>query len=109
MSDANNSIAEISFETTPAEHATIMKIVDRFESFEKQALGHATNRMSLMMDLTACHANGNPLRLDDLLATDDEFSFVHDVGGIRRHLNRDTGKLEDFFSPRFSKREAEAA
>ena len=54
-----------------------------------------------MMDITATHANGNPLRLFDLAAA-DEFNFAHDVFGIRRHINRETGKLEDFFRPRFS-------
>jgi hypothetical protein len=95
---------EVSFKVSPADHALIMKAVDRFESFIAQTLGHPVDRLSLMMDLTACHANGNPLRLRDLVETEDDFSFVHDVGGIRRHINRDTGKLENCFSPRFSRR-----
>lgn len=53
------------------------------------------------MDVVATHRNGNPLRLADLLAADN-FNFVHDITGINRHLNRSTGKLEDFFRPRFS-------
>lgn len=56
------------------------------------------------MNVSACHASGNPLRLQDLLEADD-FNFAHDVFGIDRHINRDTGKLENFFSPRFSARE----
>lgn len=55
------------------------------------------------MDITAVHANGNQLDLTALLAADDS-NFAHDVFGIRRHLNRDTGELEDFFTPRFSAR-----
>ena len=54
------------------------------------------------MDLAACHCS-NPLRLGDLLAADN-FNLMHDVMGIARHLNRKTGKLENHFSPRFSKR-----
>jgi len=52
------------------------------------------------MDIEACHA-GCPLKLDALLAADD-FNFSHDVMGIRRHLDRETGKLEDHFLPRFA-------
>lgn len=60
------------------------------------------------MDLTAVHANGNPMRLADLLAADD-FNFAHDIVGISRFLDRNTGRLTDCFSPRFSARELAAA
>lgn len=61
------------------------------------------DRMMVEMDLSATHANGNPLDFDKLLAFDD-FSFMHDITGIYRNLNRDTGELENFFSPRCSAR-----
>lgn len=54
-----------------------------------------------MMDLVACSGNGNPMDFDRLL-TADEFDFAHDVFGIRRHIDRETGKLTGCFSPRFS-------
>lgn len=57
------------------------------------------------MDLCACHANGNPLRLADLLAADD-LNFTHDITGIARHMDRETGQLRDLFSPRFSRRDS---
>lgn len=53
-----------------------------------------------LMDLTACHLNGCPLRLNDLLGADN-FNFAHDVFGIRRNINRATGQLEGPFVPRF--------
>lgn len=56
--------------------------------------------MDADMDITATHANGCPLRLDDLLAA-DEFNFGHDVFGIRNCLDRKTGKLMRNFLPRF--------
>lgn len=65
-------------------------------------------QIDLRMDVVACHANGNPLRLNDLLVADD-FNFLHDISGICRHLNRETGALGDGFSPRFSQRQKEAA
>lgn len=51
------------------------------------------------IDLAACHLNGMPLNLDKLLKADD-FNFCHDVFGIRKHINRTTGQLEDCFVPR---------
>ncbi len=33
----------------------------------------------------------------------DPFNFAHDIGGIYRHLDRDTGELKDCFWPRFAK------
>lgn len=66
------------------------------------------SRMDLQMDLAAVHGNGCPLRLDDMLNGRD-FDFWHDIGGIRRHINRETGKLEGFFLPRFANPEHERA
>ncbi len=80
----------------------IGKIADRavsvFALYETRV-----NRMDIVMDITACHFSAQKLRLDDLLAADD-FNFIHDVGGINRHLDRDTFKLTGGFSPRFSAR-----
>jgi len=53
------------------------------------------------MDITACHVNGCRLKLNELLAA-DSINFAHDVFGIYRHLNRETGKLEDCFVPRYA-------
>lgn len=90
----------IKWELTEEESALISDIADRvFQIWP----GYPDDKMTLFMDITACHCNGNPLRLEDLLNADN-FNFSHDIGGIRRHINRETGKLEDFFSPRFSRR-----
>jgi hypothetical protein len=53
------------------------------------------------MDVTATHLNGNPLRLAELLKA-SLANFGHDITGIHRHLDRNTGKLKDYFSPRYS-------
>ena len=53
----------------------------------------------ILMDLNATHLNGCPLDLKRLLDADD-FNFIHDVGGIANHLDRNTGELTDFFWPR---------
>lgn len=55
----------------------------------------------MLLDLSAAHQTIG-LCLDELLAADDG-NFGHDVFGIQRHMNRDTGKLENGFMPRFAK------
>jgi hypothetical protein len=90
-----------SFEVSRLDASVIAQIADR-------ALGLGVPgwaKLDFAMDITACHANGNPLRLQALLDADD-FNFMHDVLGIRRHLDRDTGRLLNHFSPRFSRRDA---
>lgn len=56
---------------------------------------------NIMMDVLAVHTHGRPLLLVDF-ATADDFDFVHDIVGIRRHLDRETGQLDEHFVPRFS-------
>lgn len=78
---------------------------DKINRIAKQAVALAQEHeleyglLECDMDLTACHANGCPLDLAKLEAADD-FNLAHDVFGIRRHINRTTGKLEDCFVPR---------
>lgn len=55
--------------------------------------------LSIRMDLLAVHNNCCPLDFVKLLKGRDE-DFAHDIAGIGRHLNRETGKLEDCFIPR---------
>ena len=82
----------------------IFKIRDRAVDKCKQLDREMSDeeRRELLMDLCAAHAS-NPLRLEELLNADDA-NFTHDVFGIRRHMDRDTGKLGGCFSPRFSVR-----
>lgn len=56
-----------------------------------------------VMDLVACHGSGCPLDLDRLLEASD-FDLAHDVAGITRHIDRETGELRDCFLPRFTRR-----
>lgn len=94
----------ISFSVSTPDAEIIASIVRRAEALAIQH-GGSVDRMSLTMDMMACHANGTPLRLADLLAADD-FNFSHDVFGIRRHIDRDdssptAGQMLDCFLPRF--------
>lgn len=76
----------------------------------KRAVTHAT-RMGIPyplptaeMDLTACHVNGCPLDLPRLMNAKDG-DFGHDILGIRRHIDRITGRLNDNFQPRCAKQQ----
>ena len=59
------------------------------------------DHLEMTMDITAAHKNGCPLDLASLLAA-EPFDFWHDVSGIQRHINRETGALEDCFLPRYA-------
>lgn len=100
----------LKFTRDKAALALIEECARRAAAMDLEANGPANSGGVLhhTMNLSACHASGNPLRLSDLLQADD-FNFAHDIFGIDRHINRATGKLENFFSPRFLAREQEAA
>lgn len=88
----------VNFKTTKEETRLVSQIVKRAVSLsliKKDALG-------LHMDITACHKNGNPLKLEELLNVDD-FNFCHDIVGIMNTIDRNTGKLTNCFVPRLSK------
>ena len=56
-----------------------------------------------LMDVEAAHNIDGPLDLAALLASRDA-DFTHDIGGIHRHLDHDTGGLTGCFQPRCGKR-----
>lgn len=102
---------KVSFSCSPADADAISTIVDRAEAIHTKLRAKLPpeefskvadfDYMSTNMDITAVHANGNPLDLQKLLTFDD-FSFAHDVFGISRHIDRNTGKLMNCFLPRCS-------
>lgn len=71
------------------------------------AMNPDIDQMNVVMDLAAANGvNGNsPIDLDTLLVSSD-FDFSHDVFGIMRHMDRETGKLGGCFLPRCARREA---
>lgn len=64
-------------------------------------LGAEIDLLDMTMDISACHLS-NPLKLQELLDADNS-NFCHDVFGIRKEVNRNTGELMNGFSPRYSK------
>lgn len=96
--------AAAAFTTTRSEDALIAKIAARARAMAIGANAAKSSQLDWLMDITACHSNGCPLRLADLLDADDA-NFGHDVFGIRRFIDRNTGKLGGFFLPRFARHE----
>ena len=86
----------ISFHCTKEELHHITRIADRF-----MQLAPNHDRLTLEMDLCACHANGTPLRLRDL-ENAAILDFMHDICGITNHLDRKTGHLTGLFHPRYA-------
>jgi hypothetical protein len=75
--------------------------VEIAERAVRELTDYPDDERTLVMDLNACHANGCPLDFKGLLEAPLQ-DFSHDICGIRQHINRDTGKLEDFFTPRYA-------
>lgn len=96
-------MANVSFDVPPADRAIIKKISTRAIKLIKglNLVSKLPSRTDIEMDITATHANGVPLRLSDMLGADD-FSFLHDISHISKHLDRETGKLTGHFRPRFA-------
>jgi len=86
----------LNFGATREEYELMAKIASRAE-------GYGLDRTQTLMDLTVAN-NDTPLDLNRLLAFPSS-DFIHDVVGIRNHLNRETGVLEDLFLPRCAKQE----
>lgn len=99
---------DIRMETTPDEHRLVERIVDRFFDIldRLDARDPDDDPLSVEMDLLATHLNGNPLDLQAMLDAERDIDLLHDIRGIERHLDRTTGKITRFFSPRFSKTNA---
>lgn len=87
----------MNWNVSKADFALINSIVDRAIN-ENPDL--TISKVDLHMDIEACHLNGCPLRLADLLKA-DLGNFGHDVFGIQRYIDRRTGKLTNHFLPRF--------
>lgn len=90
----------IKFEATHTETLIILEIVERARAKYIPDI-IKIDPLTLFMDIEACHCNGNPLRLRDLLNAPDS-DFFHDITGIIHYIDRNTGTLTDFFSPRYS-------
>lgn len=94
-------MTEINWKTSKHDFDLISHIADRSAALAGR-IGLDYPVRAILMDLTAVHANGNPLDLHGLLNAEPS-DFGHDILGIRKHINRENGRLENCFVPRYSK------
>jgi hypothetical protein len=80
---------------TDDDRALCLQVGARAEDMKPEAF----DASSVALDFAATHLNGCPIDFVKVLAFDD-FSFLHDVAGIKKNLNRKTGELHRFFLPR---------
>ncbi len=93
----------IKWTATKSEQRTIQSIAERAVAMaEKHGVPYTIQDAT--MDIYACHSSGCRLQLDTLLSADDG-NFAHDVFGIRRHIDRKTGRLQNCFLPRYAEHE----
>lgn len=90
----------IDFKTTLEEAELLNKIAKKAKELYPEELKNIP-LMTLDMDLTATHNMNGKLRLQEML-DEDGYDFAHDIFGIINNMNRETGKLENFFEPRFT-------
>ncbi len=94
------------FETSTEDRDLILKIAKRAHKMASDTAiqvpgAHIPDVMTITLFIAAAHANGCPLKLQELLDADN-FNFAHDVFGICRHLDQETGEIEHFL-PRFAR------
>lgn len=88
----------VSFAVSSIDKYLIGKVMDRVRKIDTD---RKMELLELEMSLTACHANGCPLNLKELIRADD-FTVLHDVLGIDKHIDKSTGELRNCFMPRCS-------
>lgn len=103
FNDEAPEAAAIKFAATYEETLAIIAIVTRAAE-----LGLPWIDSQTAMDLDACHSNGCPMDFDALLRA-PEMDFTHDLAGIAKYLNRETGRLENCFWPRYALSDARKA
>lgn len=92
--------AEFNFNASPQDWALINSIVARGIEMGSRH-GVKVDYMTAAMDLMTLHCNGMPLKLLQLLMS-DESDFARDFTGIGIHIDRATGRLKNDFVPRFA-------
>ena len=92
-------MSNVNFDISADDDVQVQAIVTRALAL---MVGLGFDPLQATTDITAAHLNGCPLDLDRMLAGEPA-DLMHDVQGIRRHLDRETGRLQHHFWPRFAK------
>lgn len=92
----------IKWDLTRGDDALIRAIGDRYINRMKELGLKGSDRLDVIMSITATHLNGCPLNLDGLLKSSN-VDFAHDITGICANIDVKTGKLGNFFHPRYAR------
>lgn len=87
------------FTTSIDDQATIVKIADRIMACSSPAYA---DKLTAIIDLSLTHALVCPLDLNRLLAA-PENHFLHDIFGIKKHLDREKAVFEPMYRPRYAR------
>lgn len=90
----------INFDATPDEYALFSQIAQRGVAMARERAGQIWDYQQCMMDIAACHCNGCPLKLLQLLLSAD-MDFAKDFAGICSNIDRASGRLMNGFVPFF--------
>jgi len=90
----------LKFKATREEMQLIISIAERTTPLLKK-YAITWDWQTILMDVEVTHCNGCPLNLAALADAPDG-DFIHDLFGIRRHLDRNTGTLGGCFLPRYA-------
>lgn len=92
----------MNFKCSKEDMHKITQAADRYADLWARGGGRIDRlrKSDIIMSLAACHANGCPLDLDQLLGSAD-LAFAGDVAGICSHISPKTGKLRRSFLPKF--------
>lgn len=94
---------ELNFKVSAYEGHLILRVARRAVSLgiDTHNSPSPAEEQQWVRDIVLCHNHGCPLMLAELLAASCD-EFTHDMIGIRSFLNRNTGKLEGIFHPRYA-------
>lgn len=90
----------LNFTCSPQDMALIIQCGARCFDIVHNGHGIECDAMLQSMNLAAVHCNGRPMKLLQLLMSDNA-DFIKDMGDIHHFLNTDTGKLPDSMKLRF--------
>lgn len=105
-----DNMLKLDWEPTAREHNLIMELAMHVHAIAMK--NHVVYSLhDALMDITCVHLNGCALDLKamvEAIDTEHDADVIHDLFGIRRHIDRTTGRLMGCFVPRYAKAEITA-
>lgn len=98
--EAGSNAFQLSYDCPPNEMKLLFEIGARAVAMYKAVAQRDVSAQDVIMDIATVHCNGKPLKLLQLLMSDNA-DFQHDIAGMRIHLDRRTGQLRHGWVPLF--------